>query len=57
MQEEFNTKSIFAAGPSITKLEIENVLDAVSNGWYENAYYYCEKLKKNLQNITIESMP
>ena len=46
MIKEVKTESIFAAGPSITKLEIENVLDAVSNGWYENAYYYCEKFEE-----------
>jgi len=36
---------IFMAGPWITELEIKTVEDAMRNGWYENAYYYCEKLQ------------
>ena len=36
----------YMAGPSITELEISCVMDAVKNGWYENAYYYVEKFEK-----------
>lgn len=39
-------KQIFAAGPSITDVEINYVMDALKNGWYENAYYYCEVFQK-----------
>lgn len=38
-------KPIHMAGPWITELEIRTVEDAMRNGWYENAYYYCEKLQ------------
>jgi len=37
---------IFMAGPWITELEIKIVEDAMRNGWYENAYYYCEIFQK-----------
>ncbi|MBI1867925.1 MAG: DegT/DnrJ/EryC1/StrS family aminotransferase [Methylocystis sp.] len=30
------------AGPWITELEIRTVEDAMRNGWYERAYWYCE---------------
>ena len=43
---EDNKNKIFAAGPSITDLEKKTVLDALSNGWYENAYDYCELFQK-----------
>jgi perosamine synthetase len=39
-------KTIFAAGPSITNHEINVVMDALQNGWYENAYHYCEIFQK-----------
>lgn len=39
-------KPIFMAGPWITELEIKTVEDAMRNGWYENAYYYCETFQK-----------
>ena len=34
---------IYMAGPWVTKLEQETVLDAVKSGWYgDKAYFYCE---------------
>jgi perosamine synthetase len=39
-------EKMYMAGPSITKLEEEIVLDAIRNGWYgKNAYYYVEKFE------------
>jgi len=38
-------KKIHMAGPSITEHEIRTVEDAMRNGWYENAYLYCEKFQ------------
>jgi len=37
---------IYMAGPWITEHEINVVADAMRNGWYENAYYYVEKLQE-----------
>lgn len=37
---------IHMAGPDVTQFEIDMVTDALKNGWYENAYYYCEKFQK-----------
>ena len=42
MDNDLMKKKIFAAGPSISQLEIDTVMDAVKNGWYEDAYFYCE---------------
>jgi len=39
-------EQIFMAGPWITEYEIKIVEDAMRNGWYENAYYYCEIFQK-----------
>lgn len=39
-------QKIFAAGPDISQIEIDIVLDALKNGWYEKAYYYCELFQK-----------
>ncbi|MES2767725.1 MAG: DegT/DnrJ/EryC1/StrS family aminotransferase [Bdellovibrionota bacterium] len=39
-------KQIFAAGPSVTEVEVSYVMDALKNGWYENAYHYCEIFQK-----------
>ena len=39
-------KPIHMAGPWITEHEIKVVEDAMRNGWYENAYYYCETFQK-----------
>jgi len=39
-------KRISFAGPSITEKEIDYVLDAVRNGWYENYDNYTKKLEK-----------
>lgn len=39
-------KIIQTAGPSITKKEIDYVLDAVKNGWYENWNGYLNKFEK-----------
>ncbi|MBM3484670.1 MAG: DegT/DnrJ/EryC1/StrS family aminotransferase, partial [Alphaproteobacteria bacterium] len=39
--------TIFAAGPSITQIEVNAVLDAVSNGWYERSYDYCERFQRD----------
>lgn len=36
----------FMAGPSITSLEEEYVLDALRSGWYEDAYKYVELFEK-----------
>lgn len=36
---------IYPAGASVGDLEIEYVVDALKNGWYENKYYYCEKFQ------------
>lgn len=38
-------KPIHMAGPWITEHEIKTVEDAMRNGWYENAYHYCEKFQ------------
>ena len=42
-----DSQKIYAAGPSITSLEVDTVLDAVSNGWYEHAYDYVEKFQRD----------
>tara|TARA_R100001594_G_C4052941_1_gene265346 strand:+ start:5616 stop:6755 length:1140 start_codon:yes stop_codon:yes gene_type:complete len=34
------------AGPDITQHEIDTVIDAMENGWYEKPYYYVEKFQK-----------
>lgn len=39
---------IHLAGPWITDVEMDMVADAMKNGWYENAYYYCEKFQKEI---------
>lgn len=39
-------EKIFAAGPSITEVEVRTVLDAVTNGWYEHAYDYVERFQR-----------
>lgn len=39
------SKQIFMAGPWITEHEVKTVEDAMRNGWYENAYDYCEKFQ------------
>ena len=44
------SRKIYAAGPSISDLEIKTVIDAVSNGWYENAYDYCELFQEEFSN-------
>lgn len=41
-----NDETIFVAGPSITKKEIDYVLDAVKNAWYDKANVYHEKFEK-----------
>lgn len=40
-------KKISFAGPSITEKEKKYVLDALSNGWYENYDNYIKKLEKS----------
>jgi perosamine synthetase len=40
-------KKIFPAGADVGELEIEYVTDALKNGWYEDKYYYVEKLEKD----------
>jgi len=37
---------IYMAGADVGDLEIEYVVDALKNGWYEDKYYYCEKLQQ-----------
>jgi perosamine synthetase len=38
---------IHMAGPDISQVEVEIVMDALKNGWYgESAYYYCELFQK-----------
>lgn len=39
-------EAIPMAGPWITEHEIKIVEDAMRNGWYENAYYYCEEFQR-----------
>ncbi|MBP7506366.1 MAG: DegT/DnrJ/EryC1/StrS family aminotransferase [Prolixibacteraceae bacterium] len=39
-------EKIFFAGPWITEHEINIVEQMMRNGWYENAYDYCEKFQK-----------
>ena len=39
-------KMILTAGPSITQKEIDYVMDAVKNGWYENWNGYLKKFEK-----------
>ncbi len=39
-------KPIYMAGPWITEHEVKTVLDAMQNGWYENAYHYVETFQK-----------
>ncbi len=35
------------AGPWITKLEMDTVMDAMENGWYgDKAYWYCEEFQR-----------
>ncbi|MBL8022467.1 MAG: DegT/DnrJ/EryC1/StrS family aminotransferase [Leptospirales bacterium] len=36
---------IFAAGPWVTESDINIVLDALRNGWYEHPFHYCEKFQ------------
>ena len=40
------TKNIYMAGADVGEKECSYVLDALQNGWYENKYYYVEKLEK-----------
>lgn len=40
------SEKLFAAGPSISELEVATVLDAMRNGWYEHAYDYVEKFQR-----------
>jgi perosamine synthetase len=37
---------IYVSGPSITQKEIDYVLDAVTNAWYENAYIFNERFER-----------
>jgi len=37
---------IHMAGPWITEHEIRTVEEAMRNGWYENAHWYCEEFQK-----------
>ena len=46
MDKDLIKKRIFASGPSISQLEVDTVMDALKNGWYEDAYYYCELFQK-----------
>lgn len=34
------------AGPSITQLEIDTVIDAMTTGWYEKPYWYVEEFQR-----------
>lgn len=40
-----NKTNIYMAGASVGDLEIQYVTDALKNGWYENKYYYVERLE------------
>ena len=40
-----------SAGPSITETEIQLVLDAVTNGWYENRNYHTELFISEFKEI------
>lgn len=37
---------IYVSGPSITQKEIDYVMDAVTNAWYENAYVFNERFER-----------
>jgi dTDP-4-amino-4,6-dideoxygalactose transaminase len=39
-------KPIYMAGPWITEHEMRVVEDAMRNGWYEQAYKYCELFER-----------
>ena len=43
-------KIIPVAGPSITQKEISYVNDAITNGWYENAFNYITKFEDTFKN-------
>lgn len=38
--------AIHMAGPWITELEMKAVQDAMTTGWYEKPYWYCEELQR-----------
>ena len=45
---EKDIQNLEMSGPSISKTEINYVLDAVKNGWYgRNKFYYVEKFEKD----------
>ena len=46
-------KIIPVAGPSITQKEISYVNDAVTNGWYENAFNYITKFEDTFKNYLV----
>lgn len=46
MNKKIPNKMILTAGPSISQKEIDYVLDAVKNGWYENWNGYIKKFEK-----------
>jgi perosamine synthetase len=46
MTQKMHSDPIHMAGPWITDLERDAVMDAVTNGWYERAYEYVEKFER-----------
>lgn len=43
-------EKINVAGPSITEKEISYVTDAITNGWYENAFGYIGRFEEDFKN-------
>ena len=42
--------NIYMAGTHVSLLEEEYVLDALRNGWYQDKYYYCERLQEEFSD-------
>jgi perosamine synthetase len=38
--------TIHMAGPSITQVEMDAVIDAMTTGWYEKPYWYVEEFQR-----------
>lgn len=45
-------KIIPVAGPSVSELEVQYVLDALQNGWFENANHYIHKFEEAFKKFT-----
>jgi perosamine synthetase len=42
--------NIYMAGTHVSSLEEEYVIDALRNGWYQDKYYYCERLQEEFSD-------